>query len=264
MKQILIPISFSASSVNALKQAYSMSKRVGASITLLHCYPEEEYNRMYDFGRQEYATGIRKMLVDFYKIHVDDSAWRPKVLAYPGPVSDVVAKYSQEYDLIVMSSKWHKNSSIGMLSDKATFIASKARCPLIILPIKEATFTFSECENVWHIKRRDSETQILEQVLPSFDIDPRNLHVHSFQQTSFQSAFWEKLVNFDISHKDELLGDLAKAQSDEHVDLIIVLSHDTNIFTKFLEDDTMEIFVGFNIPILIFSASSYNVSKNPA
>lgn len=63
MKKVLVPISFSASSENALRQAVSIFDK--GKLTLLNVYPTQTYSREYDFGKKKCSVGIREKLRTF-------------------------------------------------------------------------------------------------------------------------------------------------------------------------------------------------------
>jgi nucleotide-binding universal stress UspA family protein len=255
MKQILIPVSFTAASANSLQYAFRIGSKNDSKITLLHCYPLKEYSRKYNFGKRDYGVGIRKMLNEFYKEHATDPTRKPRIIAHAGSISDMITKISQHYDLIILSN--NQTASNAWLTSKISIFTSYAKCPVLILPVVDKVLDFSCCLNVWHINRQANETARITKWLPEFGLDAKVINAKTFDQTTFKSAFWKKIVSYSISHEKKLLDEIAKSKNPENVDLVLLVNHSRSIFKNFLQGDVIQIFVLCNIPILVFP------SRNP-
>lgn len=253
MKKILLPISFSYSSVNLLQHAHALYPK--AKLTLLYCYPVQTFSRAYDFGKKDYATGIEEMLSDFYNSHIESSSRRPIFLSRAGTVSEVVSQISNRYDLMVMSRKAHATQSGGYFSEKKLFIIAKAKCPVLIMPTTDATFQFEGCEHIWHIKRKETEPEIVAKGIRRLGIDAKRMEEKTFEQTSFLSSFWKNLVTFGTTHDKKLLSAIDEAHETEPIDLIILVDHEQSLFINFLKSDVIRQFCKYDIPILVFPAS---------
>jgi len=256
MKNILLPISFSENSKNALHYANSIAKEYGATLSLMHCYSGYEYNREYDFGAFDYDEGIKQMLEDFYTKNIESIDQQPFILlAYEGSVSDYIREISHKYELLVLSKRTGYLSKSKMwFGDKLFYFTIKSRCPVLLLPSKRDIFSFSEVKNIWHIQRKDFEMDLIKRQLLKFKIDSNLVISKSLQQEIFTSAFWRNIVNYTKTHDDSQLKKIYESYSSEHIDLLILVNHRTGMFEKFLKDDTFRIISQLDIPILILQS----------
>ncbi len=254
IKKILVPISFSPSSKNALETANGIAEQTGATLSLLHCFPTQTYSRKYDFGKKDYEQGIKEMLEKFYTQTITPDHQRaPLMLTYAGAVSEAVTKLSPQYDLFVISRKvGHLSKSNRWFGDKLFYISSKSLCPVLIASSKHHDFLFSECKNIWHLKRRDTETDLVNRKLIKFGIDQKRVSVKSAQQNTFISALWRNIVTYSKNHDNALLGEISKSFDDEHIDLIILVNHRKGMFEQFLKEDAFQIVSQLDVPILVF------------
>ena len=251
MKRILVPIDFSPTSVNSLKYAQHLSESVGMSLSLLHCYPVREYSRPYDFGKKGYRTGIREMLIDFYKTHLNKDIKAVRLLIKKGSLLDTVALISSQYDIIVLGSKNFGSRLQRWMGCRSSYIASTAKCPVIIKP---SSVDYHKWNKIWHINRKENESFIVQRYLKKLAINPELIEVKSLQQSTFKSALWQSVVSYAKAPKAELREKILEANPDEKIDLMILVSHGKDNFQKFLKDDALHIIFQFNIPVLIFQA----------
>lgn len=257
MKRILVPVNFSNSAGTSLRYAASLSRHLGLGLTLLHCYPIHAYNRPYDFGKKDYAAGIRKMLKDFSKEHLGELHDNIGFLAQTGPVSEKIAQISHQYQIIILSGKKFSSNVSRWLGSKSSYIASKAQCPVLIIPSslvhfpKELTW-----EKIWHIKRKENETAIIEKALPKLKINPDGVETKSLQQTTFKSAFWKVLVSYVQSPKAEVQPSIIEAREKESIDLFLLVSHGKDSFETFVRNEAFQIIFKFDIPVLIIQAKA--------
>ena len=256
MKNILVPISFSETSKNALLYANLIAKKHNATITLMHCYSVYTYNREYDFGPLNYNEGIKKMLVEFYTNNIESIDQQPlRVLANEGSVSEYISEISNKYGLLVLSKKMSKlSNSNKWFGDKLFSFATKSSCPVLLLPSKQVVFSFSELKNIWHIQRKDIETDLINRFLLKFKIDPNMVISKSLEQETFTSEFWRNIVSYSKKQEDSQLKIIQESYNGENIDLLILVNHRTGMFEKFLKDNTFQIMSQFDIPILVLQA----------
>ncbi len=252
MQKILLPISFSEASANSIRQAHSLFEE--SLLTLMHCYPTQAYNREYDFGKKNYEEGIREMLMAFYKKNVDTVARKINLLVRAGSVLETITHISRRYDLMVISKQAHKETQGYFLSEKVFHIAAKGHCPVLLLPVSEEAFDFTNCKTIWHIKRKEDERKVVESKLPRLQLDPQTVETKSLDQTSFQSSFWKGIVSYGKTHDKALLSEISKSHESEKIDLIVLVSDGKEAFQKFMRADVMQILNQFEIPILVFQA----------
>ncbi len=253
MKKILVPVSFSKASKNSLRHAAALYDK--ARITLLHSYPTKNYNKKYEFGKQDYAAGVRDKLWEFYLRHVNNPKHKIPLMTQAGTISGIVGKVSDRYDLIVMSRKAHPSKKHGHFSEKKLSVTTRARCPVLIMPDTDMPFNFTDCEHVWHIERRASESPVVEKYSKKLDINPAKAEVKTLRQTGFLSAFWKNIMAYEKSHDERLIKKIDKAHEREPIDLLILVDTEQSVFSEFFRSDTVRLFCKYNIPILVLPAS---------
>ncbi|MDX1477115.1 MAG: universal stress protein [Saprospiraceae bacterium] len=253
MKKILVPVSFSEASKNALLQADMLSKQTGASLSLLHCYHPQPFAREYDFDDEDYDVGVRKMLIDFYTTTLEATgATSPTLITFAGSVSEILPDISPEYDLLILSRKPGSELNFtNWFTEKIFYIATKALCPVLITA-SDRMFFPDAVTSIWHIRRNEHEAELVARKLQKLNLDPQLVTTKSLQQTSFISEFWKKIVTYSADQDDALLKDLDHAFEQETIDLLVVVNHRKGLFESFVKADAFRIINEFNIPVLIF------------
>lgn len=254
MKKILVPISFSETSKNALIWAYTIAAKYKSTIHLLHCYPLHEYDRVYDFKGGDYDKGIRKMLLEFYNESIEnDGTQEFKLITSSSSVSEVVAQISSQYNFLVLSRKFgFEGKKNNYLSDKIYYISTKALCPVFITSMNQKEFFFEEAKNIWHIQRNELEKDVINNEISHFGIDPNKIETKSLTQKNFTSNFWKNVVEYTKNHDDALLNIISKSYEEEQIDLLILVNRMKGQFSFFLKDEAFQIISQFDVPILIF------------
>jgi hypothetical protein len=257
MKNILIPISFSETSKNALQEASFIAKQYNASLSLLHCYAAQDYNRPYNFGNVSYEIGIKQMLLKFYEENTNnDTGINVRFLAQSGSLLEVVNNISHDYDFLIISRKTgFKLKSNKSYSDKIYNLTLKSKCPVLLLPTKNDIFNFTELNTIWHIQRKENELQILTSELQKLKIDPSIVITKSLKQSTFTSVFWRNIVNYTRTHDDGSIKNISEYFTNEHIDLLIFVNQSKSLFEKILKDEAFQTISQFDIPILIFQGN---------
>ena len=255
MKKILVPISFSENSKRALKVARKIADRNKAHLSLIHCYPVKKYNREYDFGKERYDTGIRKMLIKFYNDTIpNEGDHRFGVITYPGSVSTIIANISSKFDLFVMTRVPDFNAKRSRwLGDRLFFISSVAQCPVLVVPNTSKKFDIDSISNIWHLKRDENEDHAVQKSLDTLDLGEASLITKGLQQHQFISDFWRFVVQYSKSKDSTLLQELPKSFDKEKIDLLILVKQNKSMFEEFLKQDIFLLLSQFDIPILILS-----------
>jgi nucleotide-binding universal stress UspA family protein len=258
MKNILIPISFSETSTNALQSANQIAKQYGATLSLLHCYPPQDYNQEYDFGTVDYDKGIKQMLIELYKKNIAVSERQPlRLLTHAGSVSDAIVKFSHKFNLLVLCRRIgsHPKSSTS-LSEKTFYFTTKSLCPVLLIPSNRDGFTFSEIKNIWHIQRKPIENELINKLLLELKVDPRIVISKSLAQKTFTSVLWRSIINYSKTHDAASLKQISDSFDEEHIDLLILVNHAKGMFERFLKDDAFLTMSQFDLPILILVSNS--------
>ena len=255
MKKILVPISFSKASQNSLLHAASLFNE--AKLSLLYVYPVKKYSRKYDFGNKEYADGIKEKLQEFYHQHIKHTDIKASFLTNAGSISSTINKISSRYDLMVMSRKTHPSRKNGYFSDKKLFIITMTHCPVLIMPETESLFKFENCEHIWHIKQKESETKVVMEGIQRLGANPSKMETKSPHQTNFLSSFWKNILAYEKSHDKNLIKKIDEAHNEEPIDLIVLVDNEKTLFTNLFKSDIIHLFCKYDIPILVFP----NLSK---
>ena len=120
------------------------------------------------------------------------------------------------------------------------------------MPITNTPFQFENCNHIWHIQRRETESEIVKEGCEKLEINPEKMEVKSLQQTNFLSGFWQNLVNYRNSHDKKLLKKIDEAHDLEPIDLIVLVDNEPTLFTDFFKSEIIRLFCKYDIPILVF------------
>lgn len=249
MSRILVPIDFSHSSANALRYAYKLSLDLNMSISLFHCYHPQSYNRPYDFGKKDYALGVKEMLVGFYKKHAHEKIGRTHFIAQAGTVIKKVTSLSSRYKLVVLSGLKFTSNLHRWLGSRSSSIASLAKCPVMIVT---PTTHYSPWNNIWHVNRKENEATIIEKKIAHLNIRQELIQAKTFEQKKFTSSFWQLMISIMTTHKPAAQQEILDALATEQVDLIILVSHQKDAFQKFVNNQDIQTLFEQNIPVLVF------------
>ena len=249
MSRILVPVDFSPSSANALKYAHQLSETLGMSLSLFYCFHPQTYNRLYDFGKKDYAQGVKEMLREFYKKYTNGKIGQTHFIAQAGTIISKVVGLSSKYKLVVLGGQNYKSQFHWFLGDRTSNIASLAKCPVMIIT---PDTSFSIWNNMWHVNRKDNETIIIKKAAKTLNLDINKIQTKNFEQTKFKSPFWKLVTSAFISHKKPVNQAIQNALDQEQVDVIILVSHQKDAFLKFVHNPDIQMMFENHIPILIF------------
>lgn len=249
MNKILVPINFSAGSANALKYANRLAEILEKDLTLFYCYAVQNFNRKFDFGRQEYGEGVREMLSNFYQktLGVTPSS-TTKFITRAGFVGEEIIQISKDYDLLVINTNYFKSGFKRWMESRASAIASTAKCPVLIT--SSSTY-FRPWKNVWHLKRKDNESTIVQQYIATLPNKQPIIKEKNFEQKAFISPLWQAMVSFKGHPDKKLLAAVEENLKTEKIDLLILVSHQKDTFQQFLSSDLMQLIFHVQIPILV-------------
>jgi len=254
MNRILVPIDFSESAANTLKYAFAVGKNQNSSLSLIHCYPIQEYNRPYDFGELDYDDGIKAKLMKFYEFHTrNEEAENVRFIARAGAISEKVIGLSDAYKLVILSGNANKTRLDRWLGSRATIIAAKSKCPVLIVPPKA---TYTSWEYIWRIKRQQEDVSIAISNLTALSIAPSNVRIKTLEQEDFTSSLWQSVVDYINSEEPKLLKTIKELKKTEPINLFLLLNdHSRNNLAYYLKGDTLQIIFQFQIPVLIFQSN---------
>ena len=256
MNRVLVPVDFSANSANTLKYAHQLAIDKGMQLSLLYCFPNEEYSRKYDFSDIDYAEGIRDMLQAFYQEHIIDQKGSPDFIALKGSVVENIIQISISYKLILLGYKNFSTSINRWFGSRSIAIASLAYCPVIMVP---PSTVYAPWNNIWHIKRKNNESRIIEMGLKDLTINPSVIQAKLLEQSTFTSLIWKSMVAYIKKPKESLRKVIIEAAPSEAINLIMLVSHQKESFQNFVHNEAIQILFEFGIPVMIFQAKSRDV-----
>lgn len=249
MDKILVPINFSAGSANALKYAVRLAAVVEKDLTLFYCYAVQGFNRKFDFGKQEYGEGVREMLSNFYQETIGSNpSVTTKFITRAGYVGEQIIQISKDYDLLVINTNYFKSGFKRWMESRASAIASTAQCPVLIT--SSSTY-FSSWKNVWHLKRKDNESAIIQEYIENLANKQPIIKEKSFEQKAFVSPLWQAMIAFKAHPDKKLLAAVKENLKSEKIDLLILVSHRKETFQHFLSSDLMQLVFHAQIPVLV-------------
>ena len=137
MKNILVPIDFSADSINALEHAIAISNVIGANIRMIHVKKSKNFEIPFYF--KDFDLVIGKSLDDFMKILIDKYKGDVKnQLDYKIREGNIYkeitnqAKYDDAY-LIIMGTHGVSGFEELWIGSNAFRVVSNAPCPIITI-----------------------------------------------------------------------------------------------------------------------------------
>ena len=137
MKKILVPIDFSADSVNALELAISYANVIGANVRMIHVKKSKNFEIPFYF--KDFDLVVGKSLDDFMNILVDKYKGEVKnMLDYKIREGNIYkeitnqAKYDDSY-LIIMGTHGVSGFEELWIGSNAFKVVSNAPCPIITI-----------------------------------------------------------------------------------------------------------------------------------
>jgi universal stress protein A len=146
MKTLLVPIDFSAASVNLLQTATSLAHSLGARLVLLHVLqpiapignpmmmPDmAQITSMQKAAEQDARTQLTRAVE---KVAAKGVAVEQELL--DGPASAVILERARMLpaDLVIMGSHGHTALYDLLLGSTSHGVLKKAPCPVVIVPVK--------------------------------------------------------------------------------------------------------------------------------
>jgi len=260
MKRIIIPISFSVKSTYALIQAKVLADHYQARITLLHCYSPVEHNRRFDFPNKEYKKEVEKLLLSFYKENISGEVSTVQCLAVEGSISGTMHNISSKFDLIVLTKNDKANSAkTSPISEKLLRIMTKAHCPVLICPVQDTPLRITEIQSAWHIKRKDSETEIIDRLTSKLGIARQCVNVKSLDQQVFISPLWKRILKAKTPINSAAPPILVPMSDQDEIDLLMIVYYNQSLFEKFIGDSRIKSIYSLQVPILLINQSQARV-----
>lgn len=262
MKNILVPISFTETTQDALDQALSIAEHYGAALTLIHCYSALEYNRIFDFDNDDYKNGVKRELQSFYNKYKQTPTKFPiKYIALEESLLNMVHKESKKYELMILIREPKgvrlKNR---LLSEKISTLISKSSCPVLVGTVNGPVLKINELQSIWHIKRNQQESPLISRLFHKWGLSSSILKVKSLDQKVFTSPFWKKLLMQRKRSSLESIKELYPLFEQEKIDLVIFAHYSSRLSDSFMNDSVILSISDLSVPFLVFNLSN-DVSK---
>jgi nucleotide-binding universal stress UspA family protein len=138
--KILVPVDGSKYSKKALKQALSIAKGTGASVTVIHVIETPptvyvESQKVLDSAMAKYKSESARML-DEYKAAAEELGFRidTAIVAEGDPAASIVAFCEKGgFDMIAMGSRGHGKLKEMVLGSTTSKVLRQAKCSVLIV-----------------------------------------------------------------------------------------------------------------------------------
>jgi nucleotide-binding universal stress UspA family protein len=146
MKKIIVPVDFSENSLQALKSAIEVAKRVEGSITLLHVIKIKSFPLFGGEDKPERDTAsIENNFTDLIN-HIHHDGVSIDYVIHTGKVSSEIIKFSDEQDayLIIMGTHGSSGFEEFWAGSNAYRVVAGASCPVITMRGTNAKVDFKK------------------------------------------------------------------------------------------------------------------------
>ncbi|MCX7863048.1 MAG: universal stress protein [Bacteroidales bacterium] len=271
MKNILVPIDFSADSINALEHAIIIANKVGASIKMIHVVKKKNYEA--PFVINEFSSTLSNSIEDFFKKIMEKFQKKVKHgIEYKireGKIFTEIcnqAKYDDSY-LIIMGTHGVSGFEEKILGSNAYKVVINSPCPIItirkkyspcepkkiILPIdvtkdtrKKVPFV-TEFANIFN-----SEIHVLGVVGTEAASVKKKLTLYTNQTEEYIKARNIKVKKQIIAGND-ITASILNYANEQKANLIAIMTEQPNPFTLIMGLTAHNIVNESNIPVMSFS-----------
>lgn len=270
MKQILVPVDFSETALNAARYALKFARKVGGRLMLLHAFTAPPMNPQ--LGSVEVtALGMRDMIARNLQtlanaLHKEDSMIKVDTEVVEGTLSDAVRAYSSLHEvfMIVMGITGAGKIKQTFIGSNTLDVAKHAGAPVLIVP-ENAVYADITDIGLATDFRKIAETVPEKNIRSVLDATGARLHVlhvddaqsRSNADTPFQSGLVETMFqqyapryhfieNHDISEAlDHYAGKL-------HIEMLMVVPKRHHLIDRlFSASQTKKLVFHSHIPVLV-------------
>lgn len=270
MKQILVPVDFSETSLNAARYALKFARKVGGCVSLLHAFmpppvfPQYDGLLMSEAGMREMQERNLKELAE--KLHKEDIMIKVDAFVMDGQLSQAVRQFRslKEVFMIVMGITGAGKLKQTLIGSNTLDVAKHTQTPVLIIPehavydditdiglatdFREVAETIPENNIRWVLDATGARLHVL-----NVDFE----HAHANADTPFQSGLVETMFQryapryHFIDHPDiaEALDQYAEKLSIEM--LIVVPKKHHFIDRLFRGSATQKLVFHSRIPVLV-------------
>jgi universal stress protein A len=161
LKEILVPVDFTACSLKALAYAVPIAKQLGATLTLLHVV-EPTYMAAADMGvvvDVETEDDVRKEMEKLRRRFADQVRCQP--IIRNGSAESEIINVAKELasDLIILSTHGRTGLERLLLGSTVEKVVRRAGCPILIVRPHEHDFVASDA-SAWEFDDEDEEEEL--------------------------------------------------------------------------------------------------------
>ncbi len=253
MKNIVVPIDFSDTSVNAAKYAIELAKNIPeAAITLYHVYSRISFSTLTskDENSRQMVTEAELQKL---KANIENGFEAISCVAEPGSFVENLADYAlgNHVDLIVMGITGSSKLTQVFMGTNTLNVIRNISCPVMIIPpdakytgLKRVVFT-SDFQDVARKTPFQSIKKILDIFQPKLDI--LNVDSEHFVELTPEfklerDAMEEKLGSynpeFSFLRSYDFLEGISSFVESRNIDAIITVPHKHTLFNQFFVTST--------------------------
>jgi nucleotide-binding universal stress UspA family protein len=253
MKNIIVPVDFSDTSVNAAKYAIELAKNIpDAVITLYHVYSTISFSALTskdENSRQMISEAELKTL----KNKLDGGFDNITCVAEPGSLVECLAEYAlgNHSDLVVMGITGSSKLTQVFMGTNTLNVIRNISCPVMIIPpdakytgLKRVVFT-SDFQDVARTTPFASIKKVLDIFKPKLDI--LNVDSEHFVELTPEfkiekEAMEDKLGSYDpefsFLRSYDFLEGISSFVESRNIDAIITVPHKHTLFNQFFVTST--------------------------
>lgn len=287
VRRILIPVDFSAHSINACRYALGIAETLKAEIKILHVYfsptidsihNNEAFSMNFNFDKyirdiyKSASYDIRMLKVQLLEI-IEERNYQHVTITSKlvnGTPERVIMDECKSYDpgIVIMGHKGKGLSKNTLLGSVTSYITEKADRPVLTVPDSSAYLNISSIKNIAYATNFDDSdfraiTELINLTKP-FGMNVYCIHVEDRSKNKWDAVKMKGLkeyfaelevpnLNCITIQADNLVKGVEQFIIDYEIDIFSITTHKRNFFTALLNPSmTKELLRSINKPFLIF------------
>ena len=273
IKNILVPIDFSACSKNALKVAIQIAKLLDAKIHMVNAvhvhppHPDFVGGSLIDSIMMDYETQVKQSFTELESEVIELKDVPHEADRFVSYLTDAIYSESEQkdIDLIIMGTRAEHDSIEHLIGTRATDIIETSKVPVIVIPENVHEFApkkigfasdLSEIKNTKRLDLIGIFAKIFNSKVYVFSIvdDPEKL---TAQDQKLLKEIAERFKDYDCSARTVQADSITKGIVDftktHELDLLAMIPREYSFFAKlFRKSVTKNIAIDTDIPLLSF------------
>ncbi|MEQ8470087.1 MAG: universal stress protein [Marinoscillum sp.] len=273
VKNILVPIDFSACSKNALKFAISMAKKFGAKIHMVnavhmhHPHPDFIGGSLIDSIMIDYETQVKESFKELESEIIELKDVPHEADRFISYLTDAIYSESEQknIDLIIMGTRAQHDTIEHLIGTRTTDIIETSKVPVIVIPENVSDFSIqkigfasdlSEIKNYERLKLISDFASMFDAKVYVFSIvdDPDKLTTKDQKLLKEISA---RFKNNDCTARtvqsDSITDGIVNFTNAHNLDMLAMIPRQRSFFGKLFKSSvTKNIAIDIQIPLLSF------------